>query len=318
MFGELAKLFDRNFAVGYFLPFAVFLAATLNIAAEYGLSLKIIHQLNDNLLIGTTTLGLLSWVGGICLLALNRSVIRFLEGYGDYNPLNLFKFIEVRRFKKVKAEAERLHEEYEASGSDFPPYKLKKLIRYSLERVERFPDTEHWLLPTPFGNTIRAFEVYPRVMYGVEGIMGWVRLLTVIPGDYRELVDTAKAQVDFWVNLGLLSAVFLAEYVALVMTLGDLRSTWLLILMIFIWVVSAFRAQRAASQWGELVKAAFDVYLPELYKKLELPTPTDEKDKRSIWTEYSQAVVYENPEAMPNRIQPIQKKGFFRKKSRTK
>ena len=77
----------------------------------------------------------------------------------------------------------------------------------------QFPDEEAWLLPTSFGNTIRAFEVYPRVMYGLDAIPGWLRILAVIPKDYRESVDNAKAQVDFWLNLWFLSILMIFEYV---------------------------------------------------------------------------------------------------------
>jgi hypothetical protein len=56
-------------------------------------------------------------------------------------------------------------------------------------------------LPTRFGNAIRSFEVYSRIIYGLEAIDGWPRLLAVIPADYRQAIDDAKAQVDFWVNI---------------------------------------------------------------------------------------------------------------------
>ncbi len=41
MFGELPKLFDRNFAVGFFLPVAIFLTLSGAILRKSGLRLKV-------------------------------------------------------------------------------------------------------------------------------------------------------------------------------------------------------------------------------------------------------------------------------------
>ena len=66
--------------------------------------------------------------------------------------------------------------------------------------VTQYPDDEFWLLPTSFGNSIRAFEVYSRIMYGIDAIEGWSRLLAVIPTEYLEKINDSKANVAFWVN----------------------------------------------------------------------------------------------------------------------
>lgn len=82
-------------------------------------------------------------------------------------------------------------------GREFPDDRLMKRNRLKLEIVESFPDQERWLLPTSFGNTIRAFEVYPRVMYGIDSIIGWNRLLGVIPKEYGDLYNDAKTSGGF-------------------------------------------------------------------------------------------------------------------------
>ena len=64
------------------------------------------------------------------------------------------------------------------------------------------------LLPTSFGNIIRVIEIYPRVMYGFESIEGWARLLAVIPTDYRNLINAAKSDIDFWINIFFLALFF--------------------------------------------------------------------------------------------------------------
>src|SRR5712692_4078105 len=89
--------------------------------------------------------------------------------------------------------------------------------------AERFPPEEDQLLPTAFGNTIKAFETYPDVMYGFDAIEGWTRLLAVIPKDYRELIETTKAETDFWVNLWFISLLILCECVGATFYTGELK-----------------------------------------------------------------------------------------------
>lgn len=83
MFSKLPELFGRNFATGYFLPIVIFISASLTIVEGTGLiifpmKLKPTDQID--LLLGTTLIGIFSWLGGFLLLALNRDIIRLMEG----------------------------------------------------------------------------------------------------------------------------------------------------------------------------------------------------------------------------------------------
>jgi hypothetical protein len=120
-----------------------------------------------DVLIWTSLFGLGSWGGGILLLATNRDLIRLMEGYGRLNPAHVFQGFERRRYRKLKDEILELNK-IKSEQKGFTHELNKKRTQLMVKLVERFPDEEDWLLPTAFGNTIRAFEVYPRVMYGVS------------------------------------------------------------------------------------------------------------------------------------------------------
>jgi len=212
LFSELPKLFDRNFALGYFLPSILYLLATLYLLDKFNLIPNVINQLQIDLLTGTSVIGLISWLISILLLGANRSIYRLLKGYGKINPLKLFLSIEKWKYERAVRELENLDDKYwdfQEKGKDIPVEIRIRRNRAMQSLAEKFPDGIEWLLPTPFGNIIRAFEVYPRIVYGIEAIQGWNRLLAVIPKDYQDLIDNAKAQVDFWVNLGVLSVLSL-------------------------------------------------------------------------------------------------------------
>ena len=293
MFGELPKLFDRNFALGYFLPGTIYLVATFLLLDQLGLYTATKAVLLNNLLVGTTAIGLISWMIGILLLGANRSIYRFLEGYGKYNPLKLLLGFEKRQYDRENKKLDDLDAEFnklQESGEKIPHELRVKRNQLTQRLAERFPDEPGWILPTSFGNIIRAFEVYSRVVYGIEAIQGWNRLLAVIPKDYRELVDDAKSQVDIWVNLGILSVAFVGQYIGLSIHFKSIDAIWLPFVAILGAVLAASRANSAAVQWGELVKSSFDVYLPKLRTELALADYSD--DERTAWIKFSQMIIY--------------------------
>lgn len=303
MFGELPKLFDRNFVIGFFLPVAVFITISILIVNPYPFGTQAMDFLRTDLLVGTTTIGLLAWVGGIVLLALNRDLYRIMEGYRKYNPLKLFGWMEKRRYQRVAQEVEKLDDEYRECINSKKPFPAKSMARRNelmRQLAEEFPDKEEYLLPTPFGNVLRSFEVYPRYMYGFEAIDGWGRLLAVIPKEYLELIDAARAQVDFWVNLGVVFILLQIEYIGLAFITGTPLQWWVVLLLIALGTVAPLRATSAAREWGDFVKSAFDVYRFKLLESLGLDLPGTREEEKTLWTKYSQAIIYRLPERLPD------------------
>ncbi len=303
MFGELPKLFDRNFVIGFFLPVAIFITISILIVNPYPFGAQTSKFLTTDLLVGTTTIGLLSWVGGILLLALNRDLYRIMEGYLKYNPLKLLGWMEKRRYHRVVSELEKLDDEYSEcidQKKEFPVKSRTRRNELMRQLAEEFPDKEEYLLPTPFGNVLRSFEVYPRYMYGFEAIDGWGRLLAVIPRDYVELIDAARAQVDFWVNLGIVFILLQIEYIALAFITGTPLQWWIVLLFILLGTLAPLRATSSAREWGDFVKSAFDVYRFNLLKSLGIELPKSREQERALWTKYSQAIIYRLPERLPD------------------
>lgn len=303
MFGELPKLFDRNFAIGFFLPIAIFITLSGMILSQYGFAPNIISYFANELLVGTTVLGLLSWVGGILLLAVNRDLYRLMEGYGKYNPIKIFALFEKNRYQKVIIELEKLDNEYsecDAANKEFPVKSRIRRNQLMRQLADEFPDKEEYLLPTPFGNVLRAFEIYPRVMYGLESIDGWGRLLAIVPKDYIELIDSAKSQVDFWINMGVVFILLQIEYVSLIYIFNNgMLNWWVILLIIAFGTIPPIRATSSAREWGDLVKSAFDMFAPQMRETLGFAEPKNREEEKQQWTKFSQAIVYRLPEQIP-------------------
>lgn len=314
MFGELPKLFDRNFVIGFFLPVAIFITISILIINPYPVGASIISSLKVDLIIGSTTFGLGAWVGGILLLALNRDLYRLLEGYRKYNPLKLFSWMERLRYQRAGSEIEKLDKEYREcirSNREFPTQSRIRRNELMRRLADEFPDKEEYLLPTPFGNVLRSFETYPRFMYGIEAVDGWGRLLSVIPKDYLELIDAAKAQVDFWVNISVMFILLQVEYIAIVSINGAQLQWWIVILFVLLGAIAPLRATSAAKEWGDFVKSAFDVYRFSLLNALGLDMPKNREEERILWKKYSQAIIYRLPDLLPelkkSTVKPVAK-----------
>jgi hypothetical protein len=160
-------------------------------------------------------------------------------------------------------------------------------------------------------------------MYGFQIIEGWTRLLTVIPKEFRKIIDTAKADTDLWVNVWFLSIVTSFDAILSRLTfrlpsrgmshlsfvgLGTvmLYSDWT---MWLIWasaiattLCAAGLATRATIEVGSLVKASIDVYLPALYEALCFKDSSGNEDANNQWEEFSQAITDRRPDRMPERI----------------
>jgi len=299
LIGEFNKIFDRDFVIGFFAPSLAFVMASLYLLRYLGvlpawLSFDGVQTLKD-----ATTLAFASWVWAMFLLSINRGVFRFIEGYWPFGLAHHLNGIERRRFIRLQTRLAALERQEEANGENNHGFcATDEKTRLLEQAARRFPGTEDLVLPTSFGNVVRAFEDYPRIMYGYESIDGWNRLYTVLPKDYREVMNSARALTDFWVNLWFMSLLFVAEVVAVTVWTHRLIHVFIIVLVIIFSIWTYIMARDAVARWGEWVKAAFDVFLPELGKKLGYVVPTDREQEREFWLKLSQAMVFRDPGAL--------------------
>ncbi len=320
MFGEIPKILDRNFLVGYFLP--AFLLVSASLWLVHGKNPLIIG--NDPVKLGAFAIAL-PLITGVLLLALNGRIFRLFEGSGRQNPFRLLSTFAHIHYEIITTSARRTWRQGAEAKGDTLAELTKKYRDIQSKLAERFPPKRGSLLPTALGNAINSFEEYSREMYGFDAVEGWPRLLAVIPKDYRDLIDSSKAETDFWINLWLVSLLLAADYVfsklcaklivahdwqhAALMSkiLRGLPSLWpngliLLLTTLVLGWISARGAMRSAIEWGVMVKSAFDVFLPELYSKLGFTSTCSSDEVKSTWYAFSQAIVYRLPNEMPSRF----------------
>ncbi|HEV2885116.1 MAG TPA: hypothetical protein VGW36_09675 [Pyrinomonadaceae bacterium] len=157
------------------------------------------------------------------------------------------------------------------------------------------------ILPTKLGNVIRAFEDYPDREYGMDAVTIWPRLIAKIDPAYAASVDDAKTSFDFVLNISVLSAVSSLIQVAAGLlyrkpfgSQGELL-TWLLLIIITAALAVSFYnlSIRRATEWGETVRGAFDLYRKDLLTQLgyELKVTT-RVEERILWDQISKQMIY--------------------------
>ncbi len=294
MLSSVAKLADKAFVLGYLLPalLAVYLAINLFGCAPWFVALC--KTKAENPFENLTYVALAVWFLGVLLLTVNYWAYRLLEGY--LPPVSwlapLRKWHE-RRFRSLKAKIQLLDDAGKASEGD--------KIAWTL--VGSYPPDGKPMLPTLFGNTIRAFEYYPVTVYGADGITVWNRLQAVVPASFQALINDARSQVDFFVNICLLSLALAliasAKYVAELFQLhlaaqpADARTLQITVAAALVIAYVAYRwSIGCIGAWGDLMKSAFDCYLPALAVQLGYEPPTPESRRRVFWGEMSQLFIY--------------------------
>lgn len=333
----------KAFLVGYFLPTLLFVGATCVLFPIGGI-LPQEASLAVEFVAFSGALAIFALPLSVIVMLLNFALVQLYEGY-SFEGLGIWfgkvtrkpwitAVVEhrkkrhahtVRSWTKEKAALRSRRSALQAIEENHALAMIEeqeleavcaRLATVSHDLAHKFPSEEHLLLPTKFGNVVRSFEDYPRVMYGADAVATWTRLIAVIPVDYRQILDEEKAKMDFFLNVSALAPVFgvLSFAVGLASDLTFLTGLILPIAGIVVFWVAYRMAISAALSWGNCVKAAFDVFLGDLEQKIHLPTtsspnihlPTTSspKTRRTAWLAFNQATLYRDQKALEDSTQP--------------
>ena len=306
MYGRLPSLSDARFWASYYIPALGFTLLTYRLLARFQ---HLPTWLPDWFLSaqgrgdfwGLEIALALALAIAIALTMVHRSVLAFLKGEGRFNPWRLVGRIEHINHQQLLHQVDILEERmsaYEEQGETPPQDFQKQRMRTLLFAEQRYPERNLRLQPTAFGNVVRAFEAYPRIVYNMDSLSVWPRLLAILPSPVIRRLDSAKAQVDFWLNVWILSLHMLVGYAVITLLSLRIHWEWLPVLLIGLALHSAWQARMAAVDWGHHVKAAFDVYRHELRRRCGYGAPRSPAAERAFWAQYSEAVMYRHP-SMP-------------------
>ncbi|MFI6908833.1 hypothetical protein ACIBKY_46755 [Nonomuraea sp. NPDC050394] len=210
------------------------------------------------------------WFGAAVVASQWRNIIRLFEGY----PLQRLPWLEAKgvswhaaRSAALVDMGDRRHHTTEVHG-----------LRYWA-----YPETE--FLPTRLGNVIRAAEFYPIQRYGISLINVWPRLYKILPRAVADDVEDSRATMEFLLVLCLWLVGFAVVSPLLAWSFGT-SPPWALMvfataLLFAYWAYLS--ALPAAAEYGEHLRAAFEVHRFDLLRQLRLPLPPDERREHDQW-----------------------------------
>ncbi|MBN1886477.1 MAG: hypothetical protein JW850_00740 [Thermoflexales bacterium] len=150
---------------------------------------------------------------------------------------------------------------------------------------DSFP-TPAWVLPTQLGNVIAAFEAYPRRRYCMDGVLFWPRMLPILDKhEFTSYITGYRSTLDFLLNASFLIGIFGIECLFVRILFESNLSWWLPLLSLIAAFVFYRAAISSACDWGEMFRAAFDLFRYQLAEALGLQPVKSFEEECVTWHE---------------------------------
>jgi hypothetical protein len=188
--------------------------------------------------------------------------------------LSVGEYIELLRLERSPAsDPERLSALRERREKGFSAHDAAQLWR-GLQVTRRIPEQPQLQMPTRLGNTLRSAERRPVDKYGLDPAVCWTPLWLVLPEQTRTGLVQARSTLDNATRMWLWGALFVVWT----------PWTWWAVPIAILVGALAYHVGilGAATLFGDLVVAAFDLHRMSLYDALHLPRPTSPDEERRV------------------------------------
>ena len=208
---------------------------------------------------------------------LQLPVLRLAEGYWPWR-FRQWRFDLARHVK----ERLRLKEERWQALADKPEAQRSAEEQDEYARLDAelsgYPVDPRRLMPTRLGNLLRAAEEYPRVRYGLPISVSWPRLWLILSEETQSTLAEAREGLNAATRLLIWGVLFVFWVV---------WAWWVIPAAAAVILAAYWRMLSAAGVYGDLLRAAFDLYRFSLYEQLRWPLPpgTDADLDRSVGRE---------------------------------
>ena len=203
-------------------------------------------------------------LSNVVITSLTFPTLRFLEGYGWlWRPFRYYviEWMDKRHHAPRTREFNQLGNPAKLSAAQRTRYlELENQQIYLLPKADR--------LPTRLGNTLRSFERRPAQKYGLDALVCWPHVWSVMPENAQRDLVTARQNLNDAVQIWLWSALFSVWFI---------WAWWALPAAVLLMLIAYQWALQAANTYGKLLETAFDLYRPLLYQALRFPLPDDPK-----------------------------------------
>jgi len=292
-FKDVTTIFSRAFILGFYLP-AFFALTVLWQTLPMGLlPVEFKHYTAAVQLLIIASLGIPL---GLLLSGLNYSILRLYEGY----PLQQAQHWHGIRFLYKRLMQSRINE-----FNDLTSRKQAGDSTAAWQLDRRYPSIKSHILPTRFGNAVRAFEHHALVRWGLSTVGVWPRIELLLSQDESQTLATVKSDADFLVNASLLSyGVGIVLVVSVATHTAAQWYSWLLCIIPFIVGYLLYRiAVGAAVRWGSGVRSCVDLHRLQLYERMGVQQPRTRAHEAEIADAINQCLLYGVP--IPDTVRAV-------------
>jgi hypothetical protein len=307
IFEKFSGFLDQRFIVSVWIPSLFFWVALLCLIAGWAGSSVMFGWWKEQpfeLQILITVL-LLAWITFFARLLLNLlgSLVRIYEGYWK----RLLYIERLPFFDSFTKGRKRYYAEkiagLKAAGSDQEIYL-------------RFPPATRLdeVMPTRMGNILKNGEIYPQLRYGMDAVLIWPRLYSVLPESIVRNFGSAAAELELMLVISALGATFacVGGTIAMVLLPWYIPPACILCGALVAWL-GYEGAVRSALSYNHLIKAAFDLHRGTLLKTIGwFPASSYDKEK-SQWNTIAK-LWYQGPPPTPEEACPL---GYEAEKTET-
>lgn len=251
---------------------------------------------------------------GFTLTALNTFILKIFEGYIFIHRLPLLKEGYSRKAKKLLQEIQDLNKKIEdlehkkrKTITDKEQIDTLKGLHFTkaAEYDKNYPPLHAGIMPTKFGNILKASEAYTGTRYGIDAVEFWPRLQHVIPPSYRQSIDEARNELSFLVNMSALSFIFFVLCTLAVVTNVPLPGTpeWgNVIANSFRYIASAAVAfvsflffNKAALfsvvDFGAMIRSSYDLFRLDLLTQFRIKHPKTLTEEFQVWKNLGELLI---------------------------
>jgi hypothetical protein len=214
-----------------------------------------------------------------CLNALSTPLYRILEGYLLW-PGWLQRWCKDRQRERKN----RLKQDLSGTG-------WKRDL--AIERLAYYPLDDDQVVPTRFGNALRAFETYGASRFNLDSQTLWYELCAVVPKYLQDKEEDPRSEVDFFVASVYLSIILcIVALVAAVEQQLDQELLVVAVLAFAVMLVCRWMLVRVTRDWSLAVQGIVNVGRKKLAATLGLQLPSNLEAERLMWGCLTEFVFY--------------------------
>ena len=202
------------------------------------------------------------------------NILRFLEGYWPHLSLLPTGYLRSWLIGHAEERSHRINDRWRELIQLSCPTREQRAEISRLDWQQQHLPLECDLMPTRLGNLLRSAEGHSLERYGLDAIVCWPRLWILLPESVKNELRSARSDLNAAARAWLWCLLFTVWgfWLWWLLPIGLLAATW----SYYGWAIPA------AENYGELIRASFDIYRKLLYDGLRWHLPEDPEEERRV------------------------------------